>query len=114
MRISDWSSDVCSSDLAECAAGWLNRRENGSRSCHGFTRMTRMTRMTRIKKKKEKKHAMDGRTVQLPGSVLIRVIRVNPDRKSVGEGKSVSVRVDLGGRRIIKKKNNRKKKMKQQ
>src|SRR3546814_11853788 len=26
------------------------------------------------------------------------------DRKSVGEGKSVSVRVDLGGRRIIKKK----------
>src|SRR3546814_14261951 len=32
------------------------------------------------------------------------------DRKSVGEGKSVSVRVDLGGRRVIKKtkeKNNR-------
>src|SRR3546814_15407248 len=26
------------------------------------------------------------------------------DRKSVGSGKSVSVRVDLGGRRIIKKK----------
>src|SRR3546814_17223109 len=31
-------------------------------------------------------------------------------RKSVGEGKSVSVRVDLGGRRHIKKKKNRKKK----
>src|SRR3546814_17087029 len=29
------------------------------------------------------------------------------DRKSVVEGKSVSVRVDLGGRRIIKKKNKR-------
>src|SRR3546814_19701836 len=27
-----------------------------------------------------------------------------PDRKSVVEGKSVSVRVDLGGRRILKKK----------
>src|SRR3546814_20064469 len=27
------------------------------------------------------------------------------DRKSVGEGRSVSVRVDRGGRRIIKKKN---------
>src|SRR3546814_17546171 len=26
------------------------------------------------------------------------------DRKSVGEGKSLSVRVDMGGRRIIKKK----------
>src|SRR3546814_18752654 len=30
------------------------------------------------------------------------------DRKSVVSGKSVSVRVDLGGRRIIKKKNKRK------
>src|SRR3546814_17143842 len=29
------------------------------------------------------------------------------DRKSVGEGKRVSVRVDLGGSRIIKKKNKR-------
>src|SRR3546814_17980314 len=29
------------------------------------------------------------------------------DRKSVVQGKSVSVRVDLGGRRIIKKKNER-------
>src|SRR3546814_13405879 len=29
-----------------------------------------------------------------------------PERKSVVEGKSVSVRVDLGGRRIIKKKKN--------
>src|SRR3546814_16240018 len=30
----------------------------------------------------------------------------NPERKSVGKGKSVSVRVDLGGRRSIKKKTN--------
>src|SRR3546814_14537089 len=32
--------------------------------------------------------------------------RKRRDRKSVVEGKSVSVRVDLGGRRIMKKKNN--------
>src|SRR3546814_5331826 len=31
---------------------------------------------------------------------------LNIDRKSVGSGKSVSVRVDLGGRRIIKKQKN--------
>src|SRR3546814_19779762 len=31
-------------------------------------------------------------------------IRVEADRKSVGWGKSVSVRVDLGGPRLIKKK----------
>src|SRR3546814_20495934 len=33
-----------------------------------------------------------------------------PDRKSVGEGKSVSVRVDLGGRRITSKKRTQKRK----
>src|SRR3546814_10967110 len=33
------------------------------------------------------------------------LIDANLDRKSVGEGKSVSVRVDLGGSRIIKQKN---------
>src|SRR3546814_16749432 len=32
-------------------------------------------------------------------------ISMREDRKSVGQGKSVSVREDLGGRRIIKKKN---------
>src|SRR3546814_18276021 len=32
-------------------------------------------------------------------------IQARPARKSVVSGKSVSVRVDLGGRRIIKKKN---------
>src|SRR3546814_16071856 len=34
-----------------------------------------------------------------------KVLRLRRDRKSVVEGKSVSVRVDLGGRRLIKKKN---------
>src|SRR3546814_1219956 len=36
------------------------------------------------------------------------VFRHERDRKSVVWGKSVSVRVDLGGRRIIKKKNRKK------
>src|SRR3546814_18072968 len=38
--------------------------------------------------------------------ISIAVIKVSPDgdRKSVVSGKSVSVRVDLGGRRIFKKK----------
>src|SRR3546814_430561 len=43
---------------------------------------------------------------QLP---IQQVVAVAGDRKSVVEGKSVSVRVDLGGRRIIKKKKNRQK-----
>src|SRR3546814_12580057 len=36
----------------------------------------------------------------------LRALRRRADRKSVVEGKSVSVRVDVGGRRIIKKKKN--------
>src|SRR3546814_12717392 len=40
------------------------------------------------------------------GDVLL--VRRLEDRKSVGEGKSVSVRVDLGGRRIITKKKTQK------
>src|SRR3546814_12119974 len=37
-----------------------------------------------------------------------RVEKGDPDRKSVVEGKSGSVRVDLGGRRVIKKKKTKK------
>src|SRR3546814_15396199 len=46
-------------------------------------------------------HQGDGRDGQRPVHPL--------DRKSVVEGKSVSVRVDLGGRRSIKKKTTQKK-----
>src|SRR3546814_17154887 len=43
-------------------------------------------------------HALD------PNVQVGPVASDDPDRKSVVSGKSVSVRVDLGGRRIIKKK----------
>src|SRR3546814_18791662 len=52
-------------------------------------------------------------TALLPILALILTRKFRPiaigslDRKSVVSGKSVSVRVDLGGRRIIKKKNNK-------
>src|SRR3546814_16618820 len=42
--------------------------------------------------------------VTLTETVLAFIIGTLGDRKSVVSGKSVSVRVDLGGRRIIKKK----------
>src|SRR3546814_16900327 len=46
------------------------------------------------------------RTLPSPSgsSLSITVQRNRPDRKSVGEGKSVSVRLELGGGRIIKQK----------
>src|SRR3546814_20963762 len=51
--------------------------------------------------------------VQVLGAILAGVLlghyAPDLDRKSVVEGKSVSVRVDLGGRRIIKKKTQKQK-----
>src|SRR3546814_4499142 len=78
MRISDCSSDVCSSDLAVPRDG-ISRREFGQpAAAHGAARGLARTA------------GGDAR---------------QGDRKSVVSGKSVSVRVDLGGRRIINKKN---------
>src|SRR3546814_14222806 len=95
MRISDWSSDVCSSDLIWCTRDLLTHwgaaeiisttpeevrsdlsDEDGVLSDHCMERIARAR----------------------------RILQQDEDRKSVVEGKSVSVRVDLGGRRIIQKK----------
>src|SRR3546814_17241869 len=93
MRISDWSSDVCSSDLYDppvprpvkvaTSVEWV---VISCPAC-GFTYGQRSSQTTQTK----------------------RIFRYGPvweaDRKSVVWGKSGSVRVDLGGRRIIQKKN---------
>src|SRR3546814_11609773 len=95
MRISDWSSDVCSSDLptSPWRVGCGNRcRVRGSRfSGDGLHR--------------EGSIAAEAAPT-LPLSAAPPNGRCTPaaDRKSVVSGKSVSVRVDLGGGRIIKKK----------
>src|SRR3546814_13971911 len=68
MRISDWSSDVCSSDLERPRAWPLDALFDDRRPAD-----------------------------------RLGIRRWQLDRKSVVQGKSVSVRVDLGGRRIIKK-----------
>src|SRR3546814_12553433 len=82
MRISDWSSDVCSSDLWE-QRFQANRAKIAELYDERFCRMWE---------------------AYLIGCEM--GFRYQGDRKSVVLGKSVSVRVDLGGRRIIKKKNN--------
>src|SRR3546814_19904019 len=103
MRISDWSSDVCSSDLegqvviAMLVAGdetqsVLTATENGFGKRTSIVEYTRHGRGT--------KGMIAIQTSARNGKVVGAVL----DRKSVGEGKSVSVRVDLGGRRNYKKK----------
>src|SRR3546814_15940569 len=92
MRISDWSSDVCSSDLAFSDA----------LGAGGFDDILRLGRET---DKEARAACALGEACENVG--IGPPAEGGRDRKSVGEGKSVSVRVDLGGRRIIKKKNNR-------
>src|SRR3546814_15925611 len=89
MRISDWSSDVCSSDLDGKLVGQRRaallalvevgeaRRQAGAHAAGGLHRIGKLGRVGAG----ERHHG---------------------DRKSVVWGKGVSVRVDLGGRRIIK------------
>src|SRR3546814_20514939 len=94
MRISDWSSDVCSSDLrARAAAGSQapHRLRAGKRAALRRALRARVLRTGRPP-------ARSARRADAAPRARI------PDRKRVVKGKSVSVRVDLGGRRIIKKK----------
>src|SRR3546814_14658032 len=80
MRISDWSSDVCSSDLAYVG-----------RSTKSWLLMA-----NRLLPKDGNLGSGGGLHRDSPFS--------HQDRMSVVQGKSVSERFDLGGRRRIKKK----------
>src|SRR3546814_15294206 len=110
MRISDWSSDVCSSDL-----------RGGYQSSPATSRMTARKSSTAavglpLRRCKRQMARPGSSKVRSRGTISpVRISSSNSDiarkdRKSVVEGKSVSVRVDLGGRSIIKKKELYKKK----
>src|SRR3546814_11404314 len=103
MRISDWSSDVCSSDLW---TGWRPTHMIGqglagkTLGLVGFGRIARATAA--------RARAGFGMTIayfsRRQADDAGNAVFYPPERKSVGEGKGVSVRLDLGGRRLIKKK----------
>src|SRR3546814_15733636 len=102
MRISDWSSDVCSSDLQAEHLALGNRQAD---LLDGVQRAA-VARQEGILQ--HEAHAQVLRLHQRPAGGLAAIASlpqpVRADRKSVVSGKSVSVRVDLGGRRIIKTK----------
>src|SRR3546814_17120395 len=101
MRISDWSSDVCCSDLVRRHAGSGALRRNAGADLRRDCRKRQNDQGSGATDRAEQELAYH-RTI-LRGDR--RESRSRKDRKSVVEGKSGSVRVDLGGRRIIKKKN---------
>src|SRR3546814_20162181 len=84
MRISDWSSDVCSSDLSL------------------RFRLAREAKAVPATSAAFAEHAAEAASNALKSALPKGAAQ---DRKSVVEGKSVSVRVDLGGRRIIQQNN---------
>src|SRR3546814_13823545 len=90
MRISDWSSDVCSSDLVVTHDLAILCETAGA---HAFVVQTTQHQCKQCLSNRR------GANFSVAGEGC------DIDRKSVVEGTSVSVRVDLVGRRIIKKKN---------
>src|SRR3546814_13839566 len=100
MRISDWSSDVCSSDLrvAELRRpGFVVLLVRGGIAGGPPVdhRLQIGVVVQRLLQRVELQEV----------AVAVDLALAGLDRKSVVSGKSVSVRVDLGGRRIINKKN---------
>src|SRR3546814_16999594 len=98
MRISDWSSDVCSSDLRH-RLGLAPAPDQDSR----FLARATNTDLTLGQELSILAIAM--LTSKSASGVTSAGFIPLADRKSVVSGKSVSVRVDLSGRRIIKTKN---------
>src|SRR3546814_12671157 len=105
MRISDWSSDVCSSDLARLMPLVQQQRLDGGRP--GPFGAWIEPGEARADGVGGDQHALAAhrrgqcqRLAPRPGAKVDH----GQDRKSVVQGKRVSVRVNLGGRRTIKKK----------
>src|SRR3546814_12603058 len=119
MRISDWSSDVCSSDLKgldsngalqhyalrsshlEAGEFWVEIRNDVSSSAIKID-CSEMPRFQRCLAQADELAPVARLTIDQQRGRRI-------DRKSVVSGKSVSVRVELGGRGIIKNKKIKKK-----
>src|SRR3546814_20434771 len=95
MRVSDWSSDVCSSDLEHLALADAGG-EGADHQPHRSTHVELATVGLEI--------SQELLPLRLQHGLAVVQDRLDQDRKRVVEGKSVSVRVDIGGRRIIKKK----------
>src|SRR3546814_20815795 len=104
MRFSDWSSDVCSSVLVGIGADEVIVAGEGDNFAHEVRDLTGGDGVdivvdnvgSRVFDACFDSLAVNGR--------YARVGQLFGDREGVVEVKSVSVRVDLGGRRVVRKK----------
>src|SRR3546814_16175412 len=115
MRISDWSSDVCSSDLVPQSDVV---RRLGKIVCerdlvHQTVERRDVTRTLSDDRRRQigvdhHLHRLDAIAAPPWSTGRSSFAEPREDRKSVGKGKSVYVRVDTGGCRIFKKKTKQK------
>src|SRR3546814_11816256 len=101
MRISDWSSDVCSSDLERHAVA---DEAEIARPELRVAFQERHVEQQRPGQQKAEHHGQRACGSREPAPSTRNIVR-RQDRKSAVKGKSVSVRVVVGGRRILNKKN---------
>src|SRR3546814_13831826 len=101
-RISDWSSDVCSSDLDSGGAPVAISLD--SVKIEDGTVIYRDATADIFEKVEDLDAEISAESLSGPFHARGEAVFQAVDRKSVGQGKSVSVRVDPGGRRIFKKK----------
>src|SRR3546814_18768457 len=114
MLIRDWSSDVCSSDLFDCDRRLQRilpaqcdrfRDDLALLACPGTQlAAARGSQGPSRARRRGRLHGLELLLLADLSSVGGSDRAVLQDRKSVVLGKSVSVRVDIGGRRILKKK----------
>src|SRR3546814_19249823 len=111
MRISDWSSDVCSSDLdgLDALAGDPGQAKQLGAPGILADRLPQRGLLLLAGLGVQRVHLVEGDDLGLFGEAAAVGLQLRADgsvgdRKSAVEGKRVSVRVDLGGRRIITKK----------
>src|SRR3546814_12104632 len=113
MRISDWSSDVCSSDLQGAALGLAGGSvvaDAGELQAQCvMTKAVLRVQRDRLSKGLDRgffipeppfHHGQASERFRIIGAQVHRLPEL--DRKSVGSGKGGSVRVDLGGARVFK------------
>src|SRR3546814_16069627 len=89
MRISDWSSDGCSSDLGQAALleSMAGDSEIAERAVKVRIAADRCAKIVKTFLSMARQRPADRRPI--------------PDRQRVASGRSVSVRVGLGGRRLL-------------
>src|SRR3546814_20670061 len=115
MRISDWSSDVCSSDLSHPFVAAIRAPKAAERQQENRLRSAGRVESDSIPAPKATQIHDDNAPIATPPKLTVieagkeaaeldAVLDQLADRKRGVEGKSVSGRVDLGGDRHLQKK----------